>query len=441
MKRETQLVERISGKELWNKIHCCIRIQFLGVIIALVVILIFAWVLDRALEVNSAMVCKLGKLQDSLYEWVETLSTIVTAVVVFFYSVMDNKRLGIPHRSIVSYMAGSLTVPILFMMILFDMFFQKFLNNAKWNFLGCVNASCLFVLEIIIVGLVLASSSFRVYVRVLRSVEMSQLKYLTLCEIENKQYAWTYIVSHMEQAARGEDIFADKAIMMKDIMKAPFVLYEKKFDKQKYSAWQAFQSKWYHNIYEYYYYNLTTLFKLLKKQEEEENRWYSVILEFVNNETGKMKNRLNYKTYDQEIEENILVNSAILNAIMISKIERAEELCNYILNQCLYEEVIRRRQLELYILFQELLFAIFPENVQLKRVCELKLPQADMFQKLDKEDWIFYSKCWNIWTSQFSISSKASLKIFLDAIDTLQSEVEVSAPIMYMKYILKGRVK
>lgn len=64
---------------------------------------------------------KWAEIRSNLWQASEIVSDIVIAysamlstIVVFYYSVIENKRLGIPYRRFISYTIGSRTIPILF---------------------------------------------------------------------------------------------------------------------------------------------------------------------------------------------------------------------------------------------------------------------------------------------------------------------------------------
>ena len=65
-------------------------------------------------------------LLEDLHEVLITFETILAAAVVFYYSVQDNRREGIPHRTILAYTYGSWSIPAVFLFTMLGVFVLYF---------------------------------------------------------------------------------------------------------------------------------------------------------------------------------------------------------------------------------------------------------------------------------------------------------------------------
>lgn len=136
------------NKDLKSATRQIVDVKIILYLFAALVVMTSAFVMDLNQEAKIRIYEKIGscltkiapsfrvlawelkdKLSDSLeqlFNIIITLDTILAAAVVFFYSVQDSRKEGIPHRTIMAYTFGSFTVPILFIVIMFILPFNFF---------------------------------------------------------------------------------------------------------------------------------------------------------------------------------------------------------------------------------------------------------------------------------------------------------------------------
>ena len=328
---------------------------------------------------------------DNIEEFYDTLiaiTSILAATVIFFYSVQDNKREGIPHRAILAYSFGSYTIPVFFFssMLILPMSFWFFHFNMRVTFIVCMVGAYIF--QIAIIALILFSTSYTCGLRVICNAEIRQYK--KLCKIGNEgnrnlegnpQFIWTYLMHHLEQAVTSDELIADKMILVRSILKTPF--YEKKVPL---CLWEKREDKYVDGmskncleknnlgrIYEFYYGNLSAVMEYLNKRENdsERNKIYLVLYEFLENLQRLYQKVENVQQADgssKAMRNYMMTISGMMNAVLDSGTPDAEGFCNYVFNECIKDREIRQKQIGLYFLFQDYLYRTYIEGEDDERI-------------------------------------------------------------------------
>lgn len=394
-----------------------------------------AWYIKNAISENI----------EEFYGTLMTITTILAATVIFFYSVQDNKREGIPHRTILAYSFGSYTIPVYFLLSMFilPVSFWLFHFNMKKTFIVCTVVS--YFLQMAIIALILFSTSHTCGLCVIRNAEIRQYKMLCKIKKENSnnlnsssQFIWTYLMHHLEQAITSDELIADKTRLVKELLKVPF--YEKEFfffpknkncgsyvDGMSKACLEKNDLK---RIYEYYYGNLSAVIEHLSKTENssERSRIYLILYEFLDSLQKLYCEADDVYRPDSSAEamqNYVMVISGMMNAVLGSGVPDAEGFCNYVLNKCLKDEEMRKKQIGLYFLFQEYLYRTYAgleDNQRLIPIQYYTRIRGIAKWSMNQDDERLYYDFWQIWMDWTTFSEFNSINIFKEAIAALKGE-------------------
>ena len=219
---------------------------------------------------------------EKFYDTLITINTILAATVIFYYNIQDNRREGIPHRAILAYSSGSLTIPAYFLVATFLLpaGFWALHLGMKITFIACIVIS--YILQMTNMILILASTSHSYGLHIICNAEIRQ--YRALCNIrENEntnwksdpQFIWTYLMHHLEQVVMSDELVADKMTIVRELLKTPF--YEKEMSilerrrkrngRTEDMAVECLKENSLKRIYEFYYGNLSAVMEYLGKEE------------------------------------------------------------------------------------------------------------------------------------------------------------------------------
>lgn len=360
---------------------------------------------------------------------VVTYNTILAAAVIFFYSILENRRGGISHRTLIAYSFGSWLIPVLFSVTLLLVPMMYVVKSLKLQLTTIACILYIFCLQIMIIFVILKSASFNNCIRFISYVEICQYEILNK-EIEKSKYIWLYLVRHLEQVIKSNELTLDKIRVVRSLLWVPF--YKKNI------FWGGFKiqnSAFKYNdldcLYRFYYENLTVVFRCLSKEENgaERREIYLVLYEFLekfgeqyqklkkcNNRWNDCKKR-NQGDLKKMCDIYQMVISAIMNAALSSKIAEREAFCNYIFNNCITDDSILIRQLNLYILFQEAMNAIdISDNapVNMKGISCL-----NKWKKLQYKESGSFAMFWYTWMNLYTIPIWKRIEHFERAYDTL----------------------
>ena len=237
---------------------------------------------------------------DKYCNLVMTLNTILAAAVIFFYSVQDSRKGGIPHRTILAYTLGAFTVPVLFVTTLLMLPFCYISESLNLNWTVCISLLLTYIIQIMIVVFILTSTSYQYSVYAITNVEIRQYRAMCNQETEmaentldencsrkkveqNPFFTWTYLQHHLEQITVSDELVADKLLVARRILRVPY--YEKEIllreevlrsfrmygQKLQMSA-DKLENNNIRKIYEFYYGNLLAVFNQIRNPVDSEYR-------------------------------------------------------------------------------------------------------------------------------------------------------------------------
>lgn len=356
--------------------------------------------------------------RENICGYIYTLSTVTAAVVVLYYTLQDNHREGIPHRKVVAYFAGSWTIALLFLFENIALIVMSIFSSGLGLY-GLIAGTLTLQASILII-IVLSSSSDFCRWNVKRT-EYRQFCYLMKYTVTDRQYVWNHLVHHMPQVIAGDDMMFDKAVLVSKLLHVP-ILYNKKI-RQKQDETPAEKRKWKVLVYEFYFRNLLMSFERLTESSEDCNQMFETIYEFLE--------QLNEKNNLMKEEDCLLVISAILNAAQVSRLSRGEAFCCHVLNKCIYDIEVKRKQFFIYLLFLDHLYRTEVEKVQMK---ELSTIEGIKNLKFAMED--MYVEFWYIWAAQSDIPLKNSIKYLDYALKGLEGKKGASVVMDYYMHII-----
>lgn len=389
---------------------------------------------------------------ESLFNIVSVMSTILAASVIFFYSIQDNYKVGIPHRSIMAYTYGEYTILIIFLIVLIIQPVILIFMFMKMKLVSLIMVAITFILQIMLIVCILLTTDFNFYTNAIFNAEIRQ--FLLLSELgrkedDSKGLIWPYLLKHMMGLLQGNELSHEKADFFQKLLRVPFykteqsifyfkfrklapqfVYNEEFFDKDK---------KW--ELYCFYYNNLLSVFEYLSEdnKSEERNSYYDMLYLFIKDIDTLYSHNIQEEKGTIFKENHQIIISAIMNACMMSPVREKEEVCIYILKNCLCDYNAKIQQIGLYVLFQEFLYGISPNEVCVKHINSIKKYIVDwkklVTQKQDEKEVDFkktYIEHWRIWNIWVSVSSVISYESLQNALDTIFLQSFDSVPIAYI---------
>lgn len=428
-----------------------------GLLIITGLILFFAVILDFGFEFkpeyhgleyygNEALIyLRVKRIVDTSVKdycnMVITYNTILTAAVVFFYSMLDNRRVGIPYRTIISYTFGSKSVPILFVITLIGAFLIYPLLAEGRTATVFMIATYIFGVQMIIIFIILNSTSFHYCIQVVKEIEVKQYKKMKK-DAEIREYIWLYFLRHLEHAVQSNEIPTDKTRMVRAILWVPFYKKRKIWFGYKCSFEQLNDDDSIVQLYCFYYENLTAVFQHLKGKENylKRNEFYLILYEFIER-FGKWKES-KYGDNEKIQETFLIVISGIMNAILTSHTNEAQAVCRYILDCCIIDRKMQEQQVKLYVLSWQMVFML-DDNLKIsEHAGDVKCLQCWEWDESEKEI-DFYAKFWYIWMNVYSLTLEKRMEYFEKAVLMMRGVSNSSWPIPYIilraKQMRKGQ--
>ena len=451
------------GMDLWKEP----KIEFYG------------WV-ESVLKERSENLCETVKnakylLAGSLQEFsgiVVTLDTILAAAVIFFYSVQDNEKEGIPNRTIMAYSCGSFTVPVLFVitMVLIPVNQCAITLHLTWtSWMGLIIS---YMMQMVIVILILLSTSYQYSVFIIGNAEIRQFQILNTIEEEKEKqngrkaeaavqkvhakqnpfFVWTYLLHHLEQVVLSNELIADKMELTRRLLRVPFYPEEIKLDWKRIFSFfgaeekqkridnpelsvAAMKKNSLKGIYQFYYGSLAAILQRMDdgQMEAERNTIYLVLYEFMEELTEVYEKVRGEEGNDGTEYQNYYMMSicGIINAVMDSGVDDAEGFCSYVFNNIVSEH-IWNIQFSLYVLFQEYLYRTNKEAIKLEHLENMK--GLGEWQVSEKEQEI-YIDFWKVWVEFTTLSEESKYIYFCRAFYTLTGKGYESETVSYVKYI------
>ncbi|MCD8291001.1 MAG: hypothetical protein LUC91_05815 [Prevotella sp.] len=227
----------ISSAELVNKIRKKLNLKIILIPVAIAALILIGCFLVEINEdkctVFGNIIQGMDKVLKDSQDLLLTMDTILAAVIVFFYGIMDNRKHGIPQRTILSYTFGPFTIPIFFLLDLV-MLPVIYIGQSSFRSLTLMGLIlCTYFIQALIIIMILLSTSFKYSANAVCNTEIRQFGYLRHCRITDKEYLWTYILHHMEEVVAGEELTADKMYMFRKLLGVPFYERERLFVDNK----------------------------------------------------------------------------------------------------------------------------------------------------------------------------------------------------------------
>lgn len=397
---------------------------------------------------------------DKYCNLVMTLNTILAAAVIFFYSVQDSRKGGIPHRTILAYTLGAFTVPILFVVTLVMLPFCYVAYSLNFNWTVYISLLFTYIIQILIVMCILASTSYQYSVCAITNVEFRQFQALNArsglpekdqAKVEqNPFFTWTYLQHHLEQITLSDELVADKMLVTRRILRVPYYEREirlkeellesvKKHGQEPQMSLRRLETNNLESIYEFYNGNLLVVFKHIDRPAslEYRNKMYLILYEFLEELTELYETSKDERNMCDTYRNNYLMTVAgIINAVLDSDVEEASTFCKYVFNHIISEDVWND-QITLYIIFQEYLYRINENALRHMDFMGIDGIRGWESNIENKQSLDLYEKFWNAWIRLTTISSYDAYRYFDQVVRALKGEMAGGDPVTYVMRIVK----
>lgn len=152
-----------------------------------------------------------AKSIESLCVLIITYGSIMVAIFVLCYSILDLKRLGVSNRTCLRYMLGNITLPLLFIWIMIKIpviYILDLYGNIYMSYTGIV---IVLLEEFLIIVFIVAFSSMKMTIKAIEIQEKWQFRNWF------KKNSWyNYMLSpesvtHIRKVMESDDFFSDKS--------------------------------------------------------------------------------------------------------------------------------------------------------------------------------------------------------------------------------------
>lgn len=280
-------------------------------------------------ESETEMICRMKNEVEFLGSAVLTLSTILGAFIIFYYSSLGYRNYGISNRKIISYTYGSLFIPLVLtinaIIVLYVIYtFYAALYVEFYSF-----CSYSFVLQVFLMAVCIKSSSQAKCYRVLLRIEEEQFQ--TICkafqtverqEINAKIHMYqgqeehrkNLSVYHIDNIMKHSETLSEKFEILQAILMLPFdVQYEDKMYDQ--------------GTYSFLYHNMILVVDYLKVHPGETQKLYTAFYENID---------LIQKSFSDKQETQYrklaICLSAYFHTLVSKKLNEKYEFFIYIIN-------------------------------------------------------------------------------------------------------------
>lgn len=370
----------------------------------------------------------INKIRDGLV----TLSTILTAAVVFFYSVQDNKKVGVPHRRIMAYTIGTFTIPLLYISSLTITIWQYTIPENELKYTLYSSLAIGYIFQFIIIITIIRLTSFHFGAKAIYKAEKKQYKKLE--KMPQRDQRRENVLLHMEQVIISDEIFSDKVQIINIIFRSPYynaakrTVYRRKINLEKKNT---------DLLYFFYYQNVTAGLSYLvnKSKSEDRKRIYNVICEFLDELKEAFSNTIkkigeSNKEKKEKIKDNYMITiSAFINAVLYSKTPESNGFCRDLIENHT-EESITSEVIAHTILYQEILYranrsALTQENIQMIK----NIKPNDLINSINIDRCELF---WDIWASTTIMRPEDSKIYKIDAIANLFTSYGKSSIISFI---------
>lgn len=381
---------------------------------------------------STELKCRLWQMAESVFNIVVTYSTMLVAVVVLFYSMFDNKRLGIPYRRLITYTIGSRTIPVLFVTVLVLTVVLSVIRFVPWRYTSCVCEVYILLIQVYVIGVIMQSTSYQHCKRV-------------ICRIEKKRYMegaglkreynteWAYFFGHLERAVHSEEFLPDKKEFLMDYLWIPFDRRTGQPCNQTETGEELGQTEELERIYQFYFVNILSAFQNFEGNTVylERNHLYRCIGDFVRELSQKMCDSIKNDSRMRYVYHMVL--SGIMNGLVSSNVEDKNDFCVHVLSHCIADSDAIRRQLHLFVLFQEVLHMINVDTVS----NSVEFKNLRGWQLVGAQDVEFCAAYWQIWTQMYDLLLLDKVIHFENAMQTMSGRYIRSAAIFEMMIAMK----
>lgn len=420
----------------------CIRILFLWLGVVFILWALFVDVgLDRVGVrqfvdniCGTEIKCRVWQVADAVFNIVVTYSTALVAVVVFFYSVIDNKRLGIPYRRLITYTIGSWTIPVLFVTVLGLTVCMAAARFWPFRYATVVCEIYLLLLQGYVIIQILLSTSYRHCKRVICRKEKG--RYHKGAGLEQEYGTeWAYSFGHLERAIHSEEFIPDKRELLTDYLWIPFHRCTGRLRRKLKNRKTYGQTEELERVYQFYFVSILSSFQNFNGEDNhlERNQLYKCIADFVLKLSCKNSRRIANDEKMQYIYHAVL--SGIMNGLVSSNVEDKIDFCVHILSKCIPNGDAGRRQLHLFVLFQEVLWMIDHQMVS----DSVEFKNLGRWELLRVEDVAFCARYWQIWNKMYELSFWDKITHFECAMQTMSGRGNRSFVIFEMIIAMKER--
>lgn len=361
-------------------------------------------------------------------------STMLAAVVIFYYSVTENKRLGVPYRKLMAYSVGSLTIPILFVAILLLTVFLVVSLHIPWKHTAYVSAIYILLLQTCMIIEILRSTSYEYGKKVICRVGRKEY----WKEIEsggNYSMSRVYIAGHLERAIHSDEVIEDKKELLGEFLRIPFQKEEGELSCDNFCQEVYTEKKELEKIYQFYFSNISSAFQNLDGREKqvERNELYSCIGAFLKELHKCMKDIERVPKWEDQMEclwrACHMALSGIMNGITYSGVEDNAGFCEYVFSECIPDREMRMPQMRLYVLFQEVVDMVGEKPKQRQR----RIRNMNEWEPIKKEaDIEFCIEFWDIWFTMFQVPLERKMRRFQAAMQTMTGRSNESVAVLEM---------
>lgn len=458
-----KVVMQRTDKVFWT----CISVCIITLILSLLIDCCFNFKKTEdagiELQIENVYICVVDESKENDLElnvgdfcsMVLTIDTILAASVIFFYSMIDNRKTGIPHRTIIKYTFGSFMVPGLFFCTILLL---PIMYTASSMEMVCTTWASIFfsyIFQLLILLVILFSTSYDFSINAVCCAEMEQFELMVKHGLEQNNNEKLKQIRHMEQVVLSDDLSIEKVKMIKALLKVPF--YEKKYFwiigidpkilcdlKEEY-------------LYNYYYTNLNSVFYQIKDKLQECQKVYDILYDFFD-ELYELcaicrEERLDDEKAKKVTENCRVVVAAIFNAATEANSKNVIQFVNQVLdkerqydskiieknsgndNTKNKEMLLHNKQVSLYLCYLQFLFYVYEQS---SSEGEYQVLEGDKWEPDIIADIEYYERHWKMWKRQVTLSQRDSCFYFWSTISVAKGAILDDSPLCFILNKKKG---
>lgn len=355
---------------------------------------------------------------DDIVDMVVSFSAVSSSVVIMFYSLMDNRHLGIKNRTVMRYFLGLFTMPLIFSLILIKLPLLKILSSTEMYFTVLMGVGYTLVQQFLVIFLILLATSSPFSIWMITGQECWQYKRLFSEKNQKHSKFDIWDIQHIRFAMESSELFNEKAKLVRKVLLIPVTSScLKKLEKG--------ERRKYTRLFEYYYTHLLNAFKSAADADER-NQLYNIVYDMLSDYLSIVKEQVEKKEWHIWIFH--LICGATMLAAMMSEMKEREAFCNYILNEVIQDHTMRDRQIYYYFLGNDWLSRTNLACVQADQLGEIK-----GFYEWRLSDTDIYTgwQYWQIMLGMFSLTYEEMADTYFQAAATALGLDDTSIFISY----------